>query len=371
VTRWILEPESRDFDLADLICLTAMTGDEYDSTARLMTRHILPLMRHHHVRYVQIARAGQADDAGYDVLSDSRQPDRMHMRGRWRLSDEQRTAGSVPTFAANRPHLYAHRAKGQVMDWWQADNLAGVPYRHVIGYNARETHRIARASDYGGAGTGEPWYPLVEDWSWTREDAGGYLHEVFGARWERSCCRYCPFQYNRANLPDLIARWRAEPVGAAEALLMERRALGLNPNMSLFSRKPAIDLVNEHELTDVLRIFEDLVETTPSTLYDVRRIRHGQHKDPALPGPVWRSVTPLATGTHRAMYAELRREVGRHAGIATDRFGITGAVLIEPTKRYPALEHRLVIAPEGAIDKRRDRFFERWDAIRHQLRLAA
>lgn len=181
----------------------------------------------------------------------------------------------------------------------------------------------------------------------------------------------CPFQYNRDNLPLLIARWRAEPLGAAEALLMEHRALALNPNMTLFSRKAAVDLVTEHRLWRVLRTFEDLLAATPWTLYDVRRIRHRLKNDETRPGPVWRSVTPLATGTHRAMCAELQREAARHADVVTDRFGITGAVLIEPAKPYPALEHRLVVAPHGAIDKRRKTFFERWNEVRDELGLAA
>jgi hypothetical protein len=146
----------------------------------------------------------------------------------------------------------------------------------------------------------------------------------------------CPFQYNRDNLPLLISRWRAEPVGAADALLLEHRALALNPNMTLFSRKAAIDLVTEHRLLRVLHTFEDLLAAMPWTLYDVRRIRHRLKKDEMRPGPVWRSVTPLATGTHRAMCVELQREAGRRADVVTDRFGITGAVLIEPAKPYLA-----------------------------------
>ena len=36
LTRWIHEPACRDFDLADLVVLTAMTGDEFDATRALM-----------------------------------------------------------------------------------------------------------------------------------------------------------------------------------------------------------------------------------------------------------------------------------------------------------------------------------------------
>ncbi|ART74202.1 hypothetical protein BTO20_36705 (plasmid) [Mycobacterium dioxanotrophicus] len=32
--RWLTEPQTRDFDLADMVVVTAMTGDEFASTAR-------------------------------------------------------------------------------------------------------------------------------------------------------------------------------------------------------------------------------------------------------------------------------------------------------------------------------------------------
>ncbi|MBC3842076.1 hypothetical protein GXW82_23405 [Streptacidiphilus sp. 4-A2] len=80
LTRWLVEPASRSFPLSNLTVVTAMTGDEPDVTRQLMERHLLPLMREHRVRYVQLARASQA--GGYVVLDDSRSPKRMIMRGR-------------------------------------------------------------------------------------------------------------------------------------------------------------------------------------------------------------------------------------------------------------------------------------------------
>jgi hypothetical protein len=53
VVRWLLEPGSRDFNLDNLILVTAMTGNEYHETARLMQTHVLPLLADHHVRYVR------------------------------------------------------------------------------------------------------------------------------------------------------------------------------------------------------------------------------------------------------------------------------------------------------------------------------
>lgn len=36
LARWLLDPSSRDFDLDDLVVVTAMTGDEYTATRLLM-----------------------------------------------------------------------------------------------------------------------------------------------------------------------------------------------------------------------------------------------------------------------------------------------------------------------------------------------
>lgn len=53
--RWLHEPESRDFELQDLVALTAMTGDEFADTERLITAHILHRLREHRIRFVQVA----------------------------------------------------------------------------------------------------------------------------------------------------------------------------------------------------------------------------------------------------------------------------------------------------------------------------
>ena len=48
--RWIHEPATRPCDLAGLLVVTAMTGDEWPVTGRLVTEHILPLLRAHDIR---------------------------------------------------------------------------------------------------------------------------------------------------------------------------------------------------------------------------------------------------------------------------------------------------------------------------------
>lgn len=56
--RWLADPATRPCDLADLLVVTAMTGDEWPVTGHLVTAHILPRLRAHGIRYAQVARAG-------------------------------------------------------------------------------------------------------------------------------------------------------------------------------------------------------------------------------------------------------------------------------------------------------------------------
>ena len=66
--RWMLEPSSRDFELSELLVLTAQTGDEFEDTKELVETHILPLMRSHRVRFVEVARNGPSVRDGYALL---------------------------------------------------------------------------------------------------------------------------------------------------------------------------------------------------------------------------------------------------------------------------------------------------------------
>ena len=58
--RWLEEPRSRDFDLSDLLVVTAMTGDEWPRTGALVERHILSRLREAGIRFAEVARAGQS-----------------------------------------------------------------------------------------------------------------------------------------------------------------------------------------------------------------------------------------------------------------------------------------------------------------------
>ena len=79
----IENPSRRDFDLDQLILLTAMTGNEWGTTKALVEEHLLPLLRHHRVRYVQVARKGPLEQDGISVLSRPASPaPRFNLRGR-------------------------------------------------------------------------------------------------------------------------------------------------------------------------------------------------------------------------------------------------------------------------------------------------
>ncbi|MCX5078746.1 hypothetical protein OHA84_38040 (plasmid) [Streptomyces sp. NBC_00513] len=87
-------------DLSDLVIVHAVTGDEFRDSLSYADRLVLPLLRAWRIRLVQVCRGGPRDADGVLVLDDSRAPRRIHAAGPWRLSDELRTAGTVPMLAS-------------------------------------------------------------------------------------------------------------------------------------------------------------------------------------------------------------------------------------------------------------------------------
>ena len=278
LVRWLLEPKSRDFELDDLVVVTAQTGDEFLETARQVNQHILPLLREAGVRFVQVARAGLHQTAGTRVLADSSRPERVELDGDYKLSDEMLTQGTVPQYASGK-RLCSIHGKGWPLDAVITAILAGdrfdpgdvIPhtpevslrrFRHVIGFNAEELVRVERDQSYSGskgwAGR-ESWYPLVE-WGWGRESGEVYLQEIFGEQWLKSCCVYCPFTGAREAHIDRLKEY---PDDATFALLMEHCSLAFNPNQAFYSQKP---LTRKHLERLLSRPPEDL------TPYEVTRL---------------------------------------------------------------------------------------------------
>ena len=99
LARWCFDATARPCPLNELIVITAQTGDEYADTGRDVEAHILPLMRSHSIRFVQVARAGHREADGIVVLDDSTSPMKVHLAGAYKLSDELRRNGTVPQYA--------------------------------------------------------------------------------------------------------------------------------------------------------------------------------------------------------------------------------------------------------------------------------
>lgn len=182
LARWLREPSSRDFDLKDLVVLTAQTGDEFHDTKVVVEKHIYPLLREHKVRTVQVARKGPLQRDGVATLDDSHQPTKLYTEGSYKLSQELLATGTVAQVGNRR---CSQKAKGVVNDTWLAENVRHA-YRHVMGFNADETLRIDRDSCYGGDNRNTE-YPLMQ-WGWGRERCEQYLADTFGVRWPKSCC---------------------------------------------------------------------------------------------------------------------------------------------------------------------------------------
>ena len=153
-----------------------------------MEAHILPIMRAHGIRYVQVARRGHFEVDGITVLDDSRNPQRVFLDGDYKLSDELALNGTVPQYGG--VHRCALKFKAWVIERWLNENIRGNA-RHAIGYNCEEQSRMAK-SEYAFAEriafgfnvneknrversceyntfTREAFCPLLE-WGWLRQD---------------------------------------------------------------------------------------------------------------------------------------------------------------------------------------------------------
>lgn len=357
--RWLNEPETRPCPLDELTVVTAMTGEEYDRTEELMTEHALPLMRQAGVRYVQLCRAGQSDSNGYVVLDDSRQPQRMYMRGPWRLGDEHERNGIVPQQAG--PRKCSQRAKGWVIDAWVRDTFGGNDFRHAIGFNSEELNRVERDQCYGAVGR-RAFYPLVE-WGWSRQDAELYLLQATGEVWSRSCCVWCPYQAGNKGVESLVERWTRQPEAGARAIWLEHTALALNPRQRLFGTKSAREVATAHGLTECMRMAEDRLNTDQWAVYEVRRLYLPAKGEPGKKGPAMRAVCRVSPQASRAVaYAELEARAQLNGQrVETDEHGIHRVVFRTAGPTYPTVEEQLVTAPAIVQDKQRNGFEALWN----------
>jgi hypothetical protein len=284
--RWIVEPETRPCPLKELLVISAQTGNEYSDTGRDVERYVLPLMRAHRIRFVQVARGGQREAEGVVVLSDTPEPYRVHLEGAYKLSDELERNGTVPQYSSE--HRCSLKFKAWVIEQWLTANVRA-PARHAFGYNADETERVARSQAaleriaFGfnrdesdrvarsmcyNTPTRTAFYPLVE-WGWNRSACLEYILSKLGVVWNRSACVFCPFNALSASA---IARHSEHPEEVGDALMIEHVSLALNPRATLYRDRSLIQIAIESGNRPALDMYQRKLANQRWAVYRVRRI---------------------------------------------------------------------------------------------------
>ncbi|MFB7378082.1 hypothetical protein ACFC6U_01840 [Kitasatospora purpeofusca] len=403
-------------DLSDLIVITAMTGMEWPDSVSLAEQHVLPLLRTHRVRYVQIARGGHSiARSGVEILSDTRAPTRIHTSGRWSLLLDLSESGTVPMYGGSR--LCSVRAKGEPLDRWFEQNLHG-PYRHVVGFEAGEASRARVDTSFPKPGR-RPWYPLI-NWGWDRPALLAYLKSRLGVSYPKSFCWACPYPVSAGSLPDHMARSRRFPRQIAEAALLEYTAQALNPRFTLYAKSSLREELHRAGNCTALDLLAERLDSEPWSIYEVRRVLapgrsehcktwHGPrcarcHKlavesgappselprckvcqtvsgarcprrdplcsDPQVKGNVWRSVRRIGILSRRQALADLERFADRpgraleHVASAVPGYdlGFDRVVTVRRADSYPTRERQFVTAPATVLPKARAGFEAAWRA---------
>ncbi len=351
ILRWLEEPASRDFDLDDLVMITAQVGDEFDATRQLVEEHVLPRLRRAGVRFIQCARSQRKTTAAGDgvvVLDDSTAPQRLHFDGSYTLSQEMISQGTIPQLGGFR--ACSIHAKGNVLDSVIATITQGRPYRHVIGFEVNEQGRALKDAGYNTA-TRRGWYPLVE-WGFTRQDCLDYIAEKTGVAWLKSACGFCPFAMtNETGRRNLMRRYAADPALAAKSLLMEDIARRLNPRQTLIAGSSLADVVAAADLPAVHAELAALHARLEFAVYEVRRVTPGAAN--GRRGVTARSVRAVARGTRAQMDTHL-------AGLPGDRVVGDGQIVRHHLPAAQRCEHLFVVAPALVDDKQRPQFDTLW-----------
>lgn len=371
--RWLTEPDSRDFDLSDLLVVTAMTGDEWPDTVELVERHVLPRLTEAGVTYVQVARGGASQKNGIAILDDTDEPHRLYADGAYRLSDELTSAGTIPQAAGSR--YCSQKFKGWVIDTYLAECAPEVtrhafgyeagetaratrceenmPNRLAFGFDSTETARARRATEFDGP-LRVAEFPLIE-WGWDRKDCLRFIEQTAGiSDWPKSACVYCPFALtNRAGRERTLNRYDDDRDSAMETLMLERRSLCLNPRGGLIAGDRLFDLLWK-ERPAIVKSFERLAEEAPHSVYEVRRIWRSKRQ-------ANRDLRVLHNGS-RAECEALLRQYGK----IDDSDGIGRVYLLRKGDELPTREHFIVAGPAGAREKALPSFPRWWEEVDHQ-----
>ena len=379
LTRWLTDPSSRDFDLADLIVITSQTGDEFKETGELVERYILPMLKAAGVRFVEIARAARSQKvAKYVVLQDTRSPERLHLQGGYTLADEMLESGTVPQTAGG--HLCSIKSKAVPIEAWLLDEFGTDGRRHAIGYSADEYGRAKkdlRERDKRGMLDLEPRYELVlgysaeetgrvdkavrvraekaqaaaffplVDWGWDRQACLDEIEKQTGAAWPKSTCTFCPFSQGKG---EILGRFQSRPSEALTGLLMETTARALNPNAGkLYKTKALLEVLEADGNTEALALLDAELESTTWALYRVRRMWSATKK--AGKFNAGRSVEIVSKGSRDEVLAQLE-ELAEKKGLELEREGDVWRITVKDEEKAEGAQgEAFAIAPASATEK--------------------
>lgn len=372
--RYLEDSRSRDFDLSQLLVVTAMTGDEWPRTAELVEEHILPRLREKRIFFAQVARRGPSDTEGVAVLEANDAPQDLHVEGAYTLKEDLTAAGTVPQTAGRRlcslkfkgwpidrylkshaPEATRHAFGYEKSETARAERCAShMPGRLVFGYEKGEDRRAQKAQTFNQARrTAE--FPLIE-WGWDRDDCQRYIYEVTGVPdWPKSACVYCPFALTSvAGRERTLQRYDSTPESAVETLMLEWRALCLNPRAGLIAGKRFVSLIAERR-PDIAAVFRERLATEPHALYQVRRLWRPQKKNPEKVANANRDLQVLLTGTRADCLAALAE-----LGPLDTSDSIERVFRVHRGPELPAREHFFVAGPAGAESKALPRFDAWW-----------
>jgi hypothetical protein len=389
--RWVIEPSTRPCPLNELVVISAQTGDEYEDTRHDVETHILPLLRQHHIRYVQVACRGHLEGDGITILSDTTQPDRLFIEGDYKLSNELRSNGTVPQYGG--VHRCSLKAKVFPIETWLRDyyphhsalhafgynaderkrvekSLAADARRVAFGFNVEETSRVERARIYDTP-VRISIFPLIE-WGWTRERCRDYIKQRLGILWNKSACVYCPF--NKLDT-EALARHHAHPTQVADALMLEHLSLSMNPRGTLYPGKSLVQITTASANQAAMEQYRSALDRTEWTVYRVRRLYYAAkdklgQSHPEKKGTAIRAVEQLMEAVSRTEALAQLRKLGAPAGEVTEKRGITYIYWLRCGTTYPTREEFLVAAPAVVEPKARygmEWFEEQWDSRQGNL----
>ena len=149
--RLLFEPECRDFPLQNLVVVVAMTGDEWERTAWLVQRFILPLLRRFNIWTIQVSRGGEREQDGIVIHSSTRSPQRLYIEGAYTLAQHLLVNGMIPLKAKGK-RFCTMKFKAFPIDLVVKLFFGDSPqkrYRRMIGFNADEVERAQVDRSYG------------------------------------------------------------------------------------------------------------------------------------------------------------------------------------------------------------------------------